>query len=149
MEYLLHFYALSAEALRRLPAEPPEVRAFVEAQGERLGALEFGPGESILFLSAVEELTGQELMDLLQAPVGESEPTEQAPFGGMDAEGTRRIVAALDEVLDQVDAQTSGLAPLAEAHDLTPERLLALLKDLRGLLQQALEADGELVTLYA
>ncbi|MFA5975327.1 MAG: hypothetical protein WC859_04090 [Elusimicrobiota bacterium] len=149
MVFHLHFYSLPLNETRQLPADSASVPAFIQASGKSLGTMEFKAGEAILFLSAAEDLTGLELMGLLESPIRETEPSDDYPFGGMEAEEIRAVRAAIDAVLGQMDEETAGLAHMAEAHDLTPERLLALLKVLHQIMGEGLEAGGEFVTLYS
>ena len=148
MDYHLRFYVIPESAASQLPTEPAEVHAYVRHHGVPIGVLQFGPGESTLFLTAAENLANQPLLDLLQAPVGEVEPDDNHIFGGLFQEEAKLTLETLESVLRNVTAESAGIVELAEKHDFAPQRLLQLLNAFHSVLKKCLAAGGEIITLY-
>lgn len=121
---------------------------FVEAAAEELGLLDFGPGESTLFLEAAETALEVELMTLLESPIQETEPDATHCFGGLEAEALEEAIPALDEFLSQARVTSAGLEQLCERHELQPQRFLDQLRKLQGFLKSAQQSGSVLVTLY-
>jgi hypothetical protein len=130
------------------PVEAADMRDFVHAVGESLGDLEFTPGESTLFLSAVEELTGTEALPFLGGSIGETASDETHDFGGLGREDLELVVPALDRFLNETPPTDAGLRTACEKFELQVDRFLKHLQSLRSFLAQALEAGRDVASIY-
>jgi hypothetical protein len=149
MTHTLHFFSLPTAYLRSVPPEPRAARAFIQTQGDKAGELLFPAGTSTLFFVALEGLTGQDLAGLLSAPVGETEPSDDEVFGGLDREAAEQAIAAIDQFLAETPESSVGLADAAASYDLTVPQLILWMKELRGILMRVLETGGEVATVYS
>jgi hypothetical protein len=148
MYHALSFYSLPAAYIPNLPPEARAARAFIQTQGEKAGDMQFPAGTSTLFFVAMEELTGQELTNLLSAPIGESEPSDEEVFGGIDRDAAKAAIDAIDQFLAETPETSAGLEDAVQHYDLTVGQFLMWMKELRNLLANVLEIGGEVATVY-
>lgn len=134
--------------MARSPDDPALIRPFTEAAGEEVGKIDFGAGESVLFMEAAEEAVGVEFMPFLEAPVGEVDPDDTHVFGGMVRDDLTHAVEALDSFLAETPVTAGGVQALCDRCEMSPTRFFELLGRLRDLAHQALQLPGELITLY-
>src|SRR5436190_11278620 len=115
--YILHIYSLPEDVEHEVPQEASRMHAFLEAAANKVGELEFGAGESTLFIGAVEELVGVELQELLNSPIRGIVPLPDREFGSLSTSAAAEVVAAIQEFLQESDEHTSGVAAAAETYE--------------------------------
>jgi hypothetical protein len=151
MPYYLHFYSLPVDAAIK-STEPEAVREFIPILGTKVGELELGAGESMLFITATEELLSMSLFELLEGPVRGVYPDSDVPFGGMDGVVADRLCAAIDRLLanlgDHDGKALQQFRAVAHTSAFDPDRLSALLESLSRLIKKATVGGSDVATIY-
>jgi hypothetical protein len=139
----LHIYAIPESAADHAPSDSAQMANYIPVAGHKIGELEFGAGESDLFVGAIEELMNVDFFDLTCGELFgvECEVTDSSSdFGSLDPAEAAGRLAQLTEYLRRPNLGSDAtFLQVAEDNAFEPERLLMLMRRFRDLLEAALK----------